>query len=1092
MFASSWLRQLQRRWVGRRAIRRAPVRRVRLALEPLEDRLTPSNNLPTITYTVTDASDNAGSASDVTLRYAINQAIANASTQNSVIDFSGSLANTTITLSNPNTSVTTYGPTEFVINNDANITIDASGAAGLTISGGNALRPFVVTAGASLTLEDLTLSGGLAQGGAGGDGDEGGGSGGGGAGLGGAVYDDGGAFTAEGVTFTNNKALGGTGGSLNFSINGVGLGGGGGGLGVAGQPPTGLPPFAGGAGSGTGGHGGGDGGSGGFGGGGGGGGNSNGGGGGFGGGGGGGGNSNGSGARPKGGSAGFGGGAGGTGSPIGTDEAGGGGGGGGMGGGLFANGGTLTLINDTFTDNTAQGGSGGFGGAGESGIGGDGYGGAVFLRNATLTAEFDTFSNNTAAQGGTDIYVLSDGSGTQASAALVDDILGQTSNTVSDFVANSINSGAAPNLSGSSNDLVRNNPTSGGLPASAVISSADPQLSPLANNGGPTQTMALLPGSRAIDAGTPIVGVTTDQRGFTRPASDPSLGAFEPQSATIMANNASATFGATNVTLSATVSDTETGTTAPVGEGKMTFTVVNSSSGQTVGTAATGTVTSKGNASVNYSLPGGPLYTPAGSYTIDADYSDSSGNFLASSAQATLTINPATPTVSVTDAGGTYNGSAFPATGIALGVDDTTLVNGSFTYTYYSGNSASGTPLAGAPANAGTYTVVAQFNSNDANYTSGGTAQTTFTIGKATPSVSVTDGGVYNGQPYAASATALGVDGTTPVAGSLTFVYYAGNSVSGTPLSAAPSNIGTYTVVANFTSSDPNYTSGGTAQTAFTIGKTPPTLSVTDTGGTYNGSVFPATVAIAGVDGQFAGSLEGVTPTVTYYSSSGTSLGGAAPSAAGNYTVVASFAGSSDYSNANAQTTFTINAAAAAIQFTTITTIPNLLALNQTETITVHVSAPGVVNQGTVTFSVDGHSVSAAVNGNGDATASLTLPLLTAALPQNIDAVFSSPNRSSAATTQNVFWNVTDMLIPAVATFNAEGGQAVQSYLMGLPLLDFLYTAQGQLEEVIFGPNWLSWDFSYYANGLTVVTLDGVLPLMAFLNTPRGALMFPL
>ena len=152
MLVLLWLRQLQSRWFPRRAIRRAPVRRVRPCLEVLEDRLTPSG-LPTVTYTVTDASDNAGNATDVTLRYAINQAVANASSQDTVINFSNMLAGQTITLSNPNTSVTTYGPTEFVINNNANITIDGAGAPGLVIRG-SALRPFAVTSGASLTLED--------------------------------------------------------------------------------------------------------------------------------------------------------------------------------------------------------------------------------------------------------------------------------------------------------------------------------------------------------------------------------------------------------------------------------------------------------------------------------------------------------------------------------------------------------------------------------------------------------------------------------------------------------------------------------------------------------------------------------------------------------------------------------------------------------------------------------------------------------------------------------------------------------------------------------------------------------------------------
>jgi hypothetical protein len=221
-------------------------------------------------------------------------------------------------------------------------------------------------------------------------------------------------------------------------------------------------------------------------------------------------------------------------------------------------------------------------------------------------------------------------------------------------------------------------------------------------------------------------------------------------------------------------------------------------------------------------------------------------------------------------------------------------------------------------------------------------------------------------------------------------------------------------------------------------------------------------------------------------------LGGTAPSAAGNYTVVASFAGSSDYTSASAQTTFTIHTAAASIQLTSIQVVPNLLALNQTETFNGHVSAPGgVVNAGTVTFSVDGHSVSAAINGNGNATASLTLPLLSAAFPQSIDAVFSGLNRLPATATQTAWWEPLDALMSSVATFTADGGQSVQSFLMGLPLLDFLYTAQGRLTQVVFGPDLLSWDFSYFG-GLTVVTLDGVLPVMVSLNSPQGPLMVPL
>src|SRR5262249_44043164 len=54
----------------------------------------------------------------------------------------------------------------------------------------------------------------------------------------------------------------------------------------------------------------------------------------------------------------------------------------------------------------------------------------------------------------------------------------------------------------------------------------DPKLGPLADNGGPTQTMALLPGSPALNAAGPALAPATDQRGFARGAA-PDIGAYE-------------------------------------------------------------------------------------------------------------------------------------------------------------------------------------------------------------------------------------------------------------------------------------------------------------------------------------------------------------------------------------------------------------------------------------------------------------------------------------------------------------------------------------------------------------------------------------
>jgi hypothetical protein len=59
----------------------------------------------------------------------------------------------------------------------------------------------------------------------------------------------------------------------------------------------------------------------------------------------------------------------------------------------------------------------------------------------------------------------------------------------------------------------------------------NPKIKPLANNGGPTKTHAILASSLANGGADPAInttfGVTTDQRGVSRSASNPDIGAFE-------------------------------------------------------------------------------------------------------------------------------------------------------------------------------------------------------------------------------------------------------------------------------------------------------------------------------------------------------------------------------------------------------------------------------------------------------------------------------------------------------------------------------------------------------------------------------------
>jgi uncharacterized repeat protein (TIGR01451 family) len=76
------------------------------------------------------------------------------------------------------------------------------------------------------------------------------------------------------------------------------------------------------------------------------------------------------------------------------------------------------------------------------------------------------------------------------------------------------NSTAGGDCSGTITNNGNNLDTDGTCPFGLT---APPLLGPLANNGGPTQTHALLPGSPAIDAGTNLGCPAIDQRGIARP-----------------------------------------------------------------------------------------------------------------------------------------------------------------------------------------------------------------------------------------------------------------------------------------------------------------------------------------------------------------------------------------------------------------------------------------------------------------------------------------------------------------------------------------------------------------------------------------------
>ena len=316
--------------------------------------------------------------------------------------------------------------------------------------------------------------------------------------------------------------------------------------------------------------------------------------------------------------------------------------------------------------------------------------------------------------------------------------------------------------------------------------------------------------------------------------------------------------------------------------------------------------------------------TSVGTYTVVATFPGSADYTAAQSSPLTFIINQAMPTLTLSDAGGTFNGLAFAGTSLVSGtnaVAASMLEGVSPSFIYYEGSSASGTGSTTAPTSAGTYTVVATFPGS-ADYTAVQNGPLTFTINKATPTLTPSDGGgTFNGSAFAATALVSGVVNgvdTTP-AGNLegvppTLTYYAGSTVSGIGSATAPTSAGNYTVVATFPGSA-DYTSAQSSPVTFTINQAMPTLTLSDAGGTFNGSAFEAASlvsgVVSGVDTTPAGSLEGVSPSFTYYAGGTTSGTGSAtaPTSAGTYTVMAVFPGSTDYTSSSRLTSFSVNRA---------------------------------------------------------------------------------------------------------------------------------------------------------------------------------------
>jgi hypothetical protein len=220
------------------------------------------------------------------------------------------------------------------------------------------------------------------------------------------------------------------------------------------------------------------------------------------------------------------------------------------GGAVYATG-PVTILNCTFADNTAAGGAGGPGGYlggldlyGPGGAGGDGFGGHLLFETQGSTNHIihATLAGGRAEGGaggrgdtGPGPGAAGAGSGGGVRCWFTTTRMLNTVVAGNQLAPVSPSNGAdvSGGIASLGHNFVSVTNGSSGWTQTDLTGSANALLNPLANNGGPTPTLAPQPGSPVVDAGDDAslsapYSLTTDQRGFPRRAgSHVDIGAVE-------------------------------------------------------------------------------------------------------------------------------------------------------------------------------------------------------------------------------------------------------------------------------------------------------------------------------------------------------------------------------------------------------------------------------------------------------------------------------------------------------------------------------------------------------------------------------------
>lgn len=209
-----------------------------------------------------------------------------------------------------------------------------------------------------------------------------------------------------------------------------------------------------------------------------------------------------------------------------------------VGGGIFNDTtGTLTVTKSTFSDNTTLDSGGGIRNDGTLhvtastfSVNSAEFGGAIY-NGGTLEVTNSTFSGNAAEYGGgiDNLGMLEVTNSTfSGNFAIINGGGGGISNFGTGTLKNTIVANS-PFFGGNCSDPITDGGGNLSWPDTTCPGlNADPLLGPLQDNGGPTQTHALLAGSPAIDAALLTNCPATDQRGVSRPqGAGCDIGAYE-------------------------------------------------------------------------------------------------------------------------------------------------------------------------------------------------------------------------------------------------------------------------------------------------------------------------------------------------------------------------------------------------------------------------------------------------------------------------------------------------------------------------------------------------------------------------------------